>query len=122
MNKGERRMSNNKIVKYKEGFIFKLKNFLKSLFRKNNKEYNDSYVKQLFNEIKEKKQDSLVNEIKVDAKEVYSEIEKKNYFEEIAKNEEALNMLSIDRLKELVKYGDSIIEQYNEKIKKLKNL
>ena len=92
------------------------------LFRKNNKEYNDSYVKQLFNEIKEKKQDSLVNEIKVDAKEVYSEIEKKNYFEEIAKNEEALNMLSIDRLKELVKYGDSIIEQYNEKIKKLKNL
>lgn len=115
-------MSNNKIVKYKEGFIFKVKNFFKSLFGKNNKEYNDSYEKQSFNEIKEKKQDNLVNEIKVDAKEVYSEIEKKNYFEEIAKNEEALNMLSIDRLKELAKYGDSIIEQYNEKLKKLKNL
>ena len=43
-----------------------------------------------------------------------------NFLEEIKGNEEALNMLSIDRLKKLEKYYDSVIEENEKKIKKLK--
>ena len=67
------------------------------------------------------KQDMFINNLKIDKKNVDLVIEKKNFLEEINGNEEALNMLSIDRLKKLEEYYDEKIKQNNEKIKKLKN-
>ena len=47
-------------------------------------------------------------------------IERNLFLKEIEGNEEKLEMLSIDRLKKLEKYYNNIIEENNEKIKKLK--
>lgn len=47
-------------------------------------------------------------------------IERKQFLKLIDENEEILEMLSIDRLKKLEKYYDSIIEKNNEILKKLK--
>lgn len=115
-------MNNNEMIKYKEGFISKIKKFFKRLFGKQEEQYNYIQDEQPINEIEEtqEKQDRFVNEIKVDRKVVDAVVEKDNFLKEIEGNEEALNMLSIDRLKKLEKYYDNIIEQNNEKIKKLK--
>lgn len=116
-------MNNNGMIEYKEGFISKIKKFFKKLFGKKEEQYNYIQEKQPINEIKKErleKQDRFVNEIKVDRKVVDAVVEKNNFLKEIEGNEEALNMLSIDRLKKLEKYYDNIIEQNNEKIKKLK--
>lgn len=110
-------MNNNGMIEYKEGIISKIKNFFKKLF--------ENQEKQQINEIKgkkEEKQETFINEIKVDGKVVDSVIEKKNFLKEIDGNEEALNMLSIDRLKKLEEYYNNIIEQNNVKIKKLKGI
>ena len=110
-------MNNNGMIEYKEGIISKIKNFFKKLF--------ENQEKQQINEIKgkkEEKQENFINEIKVDGKVVDSVIEKKNFLKEIDGNEEALNMLSIDRLKKLEEYYNNIIEQNNVKIKKLKGI
>lgn len=115
-------MDNNGMIEYKENIISKIRKFFKRIFKKKEQQYN--YIKEEFvNEIKEERkeqQDIFVNEIKVDEKVVNSVIEKKNFLEEINGNEELLNMLSIDRLKKLEKYYDSVIERNNEEIKKLK--
>lgn len=116
-------MSNNGMIEYKESFISKIKKFFKRLFGKQEEQYNYIQEEQPINEIKEErleKQYRFTNEIKVDAKVVDSVVEKNNFLKEIEGNEEALNMLSIDRLKKLEKYYDNIIKQNNEKIKKLK--
>lgn len=116
-------MNNNGMIEYKEGFISKIKNFFKRLFGKQEEQYNYIQEEQPINEIQEErqeKQDRFIDEIKVDTKAVDSVIEKKNFLEEIDGNEEALNMLSIERLQKLEKYYDSIIEQNNEKIRRLK--
>ena len=47
-------------------------------------------------------------------------IERKQFLKLIDENEEILEILSIDRLKKLEKYYDSIIEKNNEILKKLK--
>lgn len=110
-------MNNNGMIEYKEGIISKIKNFFKKLF--------ENQEKQQINEIKgkkEEKQETFINEIKVDGKVVDSVIERKNFLKEIDGNEEALNMLSIDRLKKLEEYYNNIIEQNNVKIKKLKGI
>ena len=62
----------------------------------------------------------FIDNIKIDTKVVDSVIDKKNFLEEIKGNEEVLNMLSIDRLKKLEKYYDSVIAENEKKIKKLK--
>jgi len=113
-------MNNNGMIEYKGGFIFKIKNFFKRLFEKKEEQYNYIQEEQLINEIKDEIQDKFVSKIKVDTKVVDSVVEKKNFLEEIDGNEELLNMLSIERLQKLEKYYDSIIEQNNEKINKLK--
>ena len=110
-------MNNNGMIEYKEGIISKIKNFFKKLF--------ENREKQQINEIKgkkEEKQETFINEIKVDGKVVDSVIERKNFLKEIDGNEEALNMLSIDRLKKLEEYYNNIIEQNNVIIKKLKGI
>ena len=115
-------MNNNKMIEYKENVISKIRKFFKRIFKK--KEQQNNYIKEEFvNEIKEERkeqQEIFANDIKIDTEVVNSVIEKKNFLEKINGNEEALNMLSIDRLKKLEKYYDSVIERNNEKIKKLK--
>ena len=66
-------------------------------------------------------QNNFINDLKIDAKLANTVIEKNNLLKSIEGNEEALKMLSIDRLKKLDEYYNNIIEQNNEKIKKLKN-
>ena len=115
-------MNNNGMIEYKESFIIKIKKFFKRLFGKKEEQYN--YVQQeLVNEIaegKNEKQSDFTDNIKVDTKAVNSVIDKKNFLEKIKGNEELLNMLSIDRLKKLEKYYDSVIAENEKKIKKLK--
>ncbi len=115
-------MNNNGIIEYKENFITKMKKFFKKLFERKEEQYN--YVQQEpVNKIAEEKnerQSDLIDNIKVDTKVVNSVIDKKNFLEEIKGNEEVLNMLSIDRLKKLEKYYDSVIEENEKKIRKLK--
>lgn len=110
-------MNNNGMIEYKEGIISKIKNFFKKLFENQEKQHINEIKKK-----KEEKQESFINEIKVDGKVVDSVIERKNFLKEIDGNEEALNMLSIDRLKKLEEYYNNIIEQNNVKIKKLKGI
>lgn len=115
-------MNNNGMIEYKESFITKIKKFFKRLFGK--KEEQDNYVQQEHvNEISEEKNERLsdfIDNIKVDIKGVDFVIDKKNFLEEIKENEELLNMLSIDRLKKLEKYYDSVIAENDKKIRKLK--
>ena len=115
-------MKNNGMIVYKESFIIKIKKFFKRLFGQSEKQY--SYIQEEpINEIKKEKQEiqsEFVDNIKVDTKAVNSLIDQKNFLEEINGNEKALNMLSIDRLKKLEKYYDSVIAENEKKIKKLK--
>lgn len=115
-------MNNNGMIEYKESFITKIKNFFKRLFGQSEKQNNYIQEKPV-NEITEEKQErqsNFIGNIKVDTKVVNSVIDKKNFLEEINGNEEALNMLSIDRLKKIEKYYDSVIAENEKKIKKLK--
>ena len=115
-------MNNNGIIKYKESFITKIKKFFKKLFERKEEQYN--YVQQEpVNEIAEEKnerQSDFIDNIKVDTKVANSVTDKKNFLEEIKGNEEVLNMLSIDRLKKLERYYDSVFIENEKKIKKLK--
>ena len=112
-------MSNKGIIVYKESFLSKIINFFKNLFGKKEEQYNTSNenIKKLE---QEEKQDKFINEIKIDTKVIDAVSNKKNFLKEINGNTEALNMLSIDRLRKLEKYYDSVIEQNEKKIKKLK--
>lgn len=115
-------MNNNGMIEYKESFITKKKKIFKKLFERKEEQYN--YVQQEpVNEIAEEKnegQSDFFDNIKVDTKVVKSINDKKNFLEEIKGNEEVLNMLSIDRLKKLEKYYDSVIAENEKKIRKLK--
>ena len=115
-------MNNNGIIEYKENFITKIKRIFKKLFERKEEQYN--YVQQEpVNEIAEEKnerQRDFIDHIKIDTKAVDSVADKKNFLEEIKGNEKVLNMLSIDRLKKLEKYYDSVIAENEKKIRKLK--
>ena len=112
-------MNNNGIIEYKENFINKIKDFFKRIFGRRKEQYNYSQ-EEFTNKIEEEKQNDFINNTKVDTKVVDYVVDKKNFLEEINGNEEALNMLSIDRLKKLEKYYDSVIAENEKKIKKLK--
>ena len=115
-------MNNNGMIEYKENFMTRIKKIFKKMLGKKEEQYN--YVQQEpVNEIAEEKSERLsdfIDNIKIDTKVVDSVIDKKNFLEEIKGNEEVLNMLSIDRLKKLEKYYDSVIAENEKKIKKLK--
>lgn len=116
-------MNNNGLIEYKESFITKIRKFFERLFGKKENQYNNIQEKTNVNiseSINEEKKDSFITELSVDDKKINNVIEKKNFLQEIEGNEEKLNMLSIDRLQKLVKYYDSIIEENDKKIKKLK--
>ena len=115
-------MNNNGMIEYKENFMTRIKKIFKKMLGKKEEQYN--YVRQ---EPVNKKSDRLsdfisdfIDNIKIDTKVVNSVTDKKNFLEEIKGNEEVLNMLSIDRLKKLEKYYDSVIAENEKKIKKLK--
>lgn len=115
-------MNNNGLIEYKESFITKIKKFFKRLLEQNDKQNNyiqEDSVNEIIEENQER-QSEFFDNIKTDTKVVNSVIDKKNFLEKIKGNEEALNMLSIDRLKKLEKYYDSVIAENEEKIKKLK--
>lgn len=115
-------MNNNGMIEYKENFIIKIKKIFKKMFERKKEKYD--YIQQEpVNEIKEEKnerQSDFIDNIKVDIKAGNSATEKKIFLEEMKGNEEALNMLSIDRLKRLEKYYDSVIAENEREIRKLK--
>lgn len=113
-------MSNNKLIKYKENFITKIKKFFKRLFEKNGNEEGCAQITINENLDKAENQNQFMNEIKVDYNEVNKVVKKENFLEEIKGNEEELNMLSIDRLRKLKKYYDGVIIENEKVIKKLK--
>jgi len=116
-------MNNKGLIEYKEGFISKIKKLFKKIFEKSEEHYN--YIQQeSINKLQNDNylQNNIINDLKVNTKEINTVIERNNFLKRIEGNEEALKMLSIDRLKKLEKYYNNIIEQNNEKIKKLKKI
>lgn len=61
-------------------------------------------------------EDRFLNDIKVDNSVVSKEIKMRNFLEEIDGNKEALNKLSIDRLRKLEKYYADVIKENEKKI------
>ena len=111
-------MNNNGMIEYKENFMTRIKKIFKKMLGKKEEQYN--YVRQEPVNKKSERLSDFIDNIKIDTKVVDSVIDKKNFLEEIKGNEEVLNMLSIDRLKRLEKYYDSVIAENEKKIKKLK--
>lgn len=123
-------MNNNGMIEYKESFISKIKNFFKNLFGKKEEQNSYSYQENI-DEIKQEKVEAeqheldsnkkqFINNIRVDSNVNNKVVERKNLLKQFEGNEEALNMLSIDRLKKLEKYYADVIKQNDGKIKKLK--
>ena len=113
-------MSNRELIEYKESFISKVKKFIINLFKKD-KEQNNYTSKRIINEDEKSNTNDyeFINEIKVNSNEVNIVIEKREFLNEIDGNREALNLLSIDRLKKLEAYYHEIIKQNEEVIIKL---
>ena len=115
-------MNNNEMIEYKESIISKIKNFFKKFFRK--KEVDNYYLQnESIKEIKQEKnnfQNNFIDDIKVNTTATNGVIKRNKFLKEIDGNKEALNMLSIDRLKKLEKYYDGVIAENEKKIKKLK--
>lgn len=109
-------MNNNGLIEYKESFISKIKKLFNRILGKSEEDYN--YVQQ--ETTTKLKKDNIINDLKVDTKATNIMIKRNNFLREIEGNEEALKMLSIDRLKKLENYYNNIIEQNNEKIRGLK--
>lgn len=115
-------MSNKEMIEYKPSLISRIRNFFKKLFSTNKQDINS--INMLTNDESMNKTVSktgFLEEVKVDTNEIDKIYRRKEFLNQINGNEEALNMLSIDRLQELRKYYDQIIEQNNLKIKKLKS-
>ena len=113
-------MNNNGMIEYKENFMTRIKKIFKKMLGKKEEQYN--YVRQEPVNKKSERLSDFIDNIKIDTKVVDSVIDKKNFLEEIKGNEEVLNMLSIDRLKKLEKYYDSVIAENEKKIRKLKSI
>lgn len=116
-------MSNKEMVVYKESLITKIKKFFKNLFGKDTQE-NDTIqavVETKEQEVKtDEKKAEFLNDLKVDTKKIDVATKRRAFLEKVEGNEEELNKLSMKDLEKLEKYYDKIIEQNNEKIKKLK--
>lgn len=116
-------MNNKSLIEYKPSLISKIKMFFKSLFGKNDiiipedKNINNNVI----NNAKEK---SFLDDIKIDNNDVNNiveninkENEREKFLEMIDGNRDALNKLTIEQLKWLDKYYDTIIEENKLKIK-----
>ena len=113
----------NSIIEYKRGFIFKIKDFFRNLFkRKKETNTETSEILGLNNEEKNSKDNNFFNNVKVDTSDIDNFIDKKNFLEYIDGNVEALNKLSVDRLKKLKEYYDGIIQENDKIIEELKKI
>ena len=117
-------MENKHLIKYKETFITKIKNFFRKFFKSKRKQTIP--ITEEINVIKKEetskqKENEFFNEIKVNNSNIDEFVNKKNFLEYIDGNVEALNLLSIDRLKKLEEYYDKVINENEAKIKSLKN-
>ena len=115
-------MNNNGMIEYKENFITKIKNYFKRLFGKKEKEHNSIQEEPVNGTVENSQeiQSDFIESIKVDTNAINSTINQKKFLEEIKGNEEALKMLSLDRLKKLEQYYDSVIAEKEKRIKELK--
>ena len=111
-------MENKQLIEYKENFISKVRKFFKNLFWKNKQDYSSiQEIKHTNNQaISKTNEDRFLNDIKVDNSIVSKEIKMRNFLEEIDGNKEALNKLSIDRLRKLEKYYADVIKENEKKI------
>ena len=112
-------MKTNEMIKYKEGFISKIKNFFKSLFQRKEHNYEQTEKKN-GEKIENIEQNEFLNNMQIDEKPENKAIKKDSFLKEIEGNEELLNLLSIGRLKKLEEYYSGIIAENEIKIKRLK--
>lgn len=114
-------MENKGLIEYKPNLITKIKQFFKNLFSKKNVALEENSVN-IKNDIKERNfsEEIKVNNIDVSntVNNINKEIEKEKFLSEIEGNREALNKLTIEQLKRLDKYYDTIIAENKLKIKK----
>lgn len=111
-------MENKQLIEYKENFISKVRKFFKNLFGKNQHDYSSiQEIEHTNNQaVSKTNEDRFLNDIKVDNSIVSKEIKMRNFLEEIDGNKEALNKLSIDRLRKLEKYYADVIKENEKKI------
>lgn len=116
-------MNNKEMIEYKPNLISKIRSFFRKLFHSSNSSFDNTQIISRTNDRETDKSSNkkdFIAEIKIDTNDIDKVYKKKEFLDEINGNEEALNMLSVDRLKELSKYYDQMIEQNNLKIQKLK--
>ena len=116
-------MGNKSMIEYKEGFISKIKNFFKNLFKREQKETEYIAETSDFNNAEvniNKTESEFFNDLKVDTSDIDKFMDKNNFLEYIDGNVEALKMLSVDRLKKLKEYYDEVIEKNDKIIEQLK--
>lgn len=114
-------MDNKGLIEYKPNLITKIKKFFKNLFSKKNVALEENSV-EIKSNIEEK---NFIEEIKIQnidvsntVNKISKEAEREKFLDEIDGNREALNKLTIEQLKRLDKYYDAIIEENKLKIKK----
>lgn len=106
----------NNMIEYKESFMAKIKNFFKNLSKRNKEQ--KTYISDTSS--LEKEDAKFFKDIKVDTSDIDKYMEKKNFLEYIDGNEDALKMLSVDRLRKLKEYYDGVIEKNDNIIQQLK--
>lgn len=116
-------MNNNEMIKYKDNFVSKIKKFFSRLFKGKKVEANQTEEISNFNveeTVSDKKENEFFDELIVNTSDIDKVIDKKNFLEYIDGNADALNLLSVDRLRKLKEYYDNIIEKNDKIIKNLK--
>ena len=120
-------MKNNQLIVVNENsFIGKIKRFFHNIKIKLFGYKEKNKIQENFKEVNENvtitnnaKRDFIDN-LKSDSQIKDNIIERNNFLEEIKGNTEALDMLSIDRLRRLSKYYDEVIEKNKKIINDLK--
>lgn len=114
-------MDNKSLIEYKPNLFTKLKQFFRNLFSKKEVVVEENSVP-IKSHIEER---NFTEEIKVNnidlsntVNNINKEFEREKFLNEIEGNREALNKLTIEQLKRLDKYYDTIIAENNLKIKK----
>lgn len=114
-------MNENLPMKEEKGLFQKIKIFFRNLFYKP-QEFENIEIEKDKKEIVDISNEEFHNLIKVEVDNNFQkEIQRKNLFEKIRKNQEVLNSLSNKQLEEISKYYDKVIEK-NDEIIKLKKL
>ena len=115
-------MKDKQLKKYSENVIFKLINYFRNLFKRKEEKaiYEEEICKSYNKVILDKKEETLLNDIKINTSDIDKIIYKKKFLKYIDGNIEALKLLSIDRLIKLKEYYTKVIDENDKKIEKLK--